>query len=91
VRGSQTSYKIEPSPSPTREPITISFYPEWIVAICIRAMNGWNAGVPGNGLSCDEKGDLVVYHKLTVADHQSFPNLGYIQEIWLTYELPDFE
>ena len=81
-----------PPPTPTnahREAVSVSFYPEWVVALCIRAMNGWNAGTPGNSLGCDEKGDLVIYRKLVAADYSSFPNLGAIQEIWLTYELPD--
>lgn len=81
-----------PPPTPTnsnRESIFVSFYPEWVVALCIRAMNGWNEGIPDNYLGCDENGDLVIYRKLVTADYASFPNLGAIEEIWLTYELPE--
>ena len=69
--------------------LDMTFTPSWVVSLCIRALNGWNAGKEGNGISCDSNGDLVLYRRLNDEDYVSLPEMKHIKEIWLTYEFPD--
>jgi hypothetical protein len=51
---------------------------------------GYGLGPIGvvNGISVDEDGDLVLYRKVCDQDREKYPDLGGVDEVWITMRLP---
>lgn len=61
--------------------------PKWLGVLATSIALGGGQPESVNGSTIDIKGNLVLYRKLSKEDHDRFPALDGVEEIWLTYEM----
>ena len=62
--------------------------PNWVMPISWAVMNGQDGTSAINGIAFNEKGDLLLYRRLTERDWEKFPHLVGIREVWITRRIP---
>ncbi len=63
------------------------YLPPWIVSVAIIIMNGTDTSTP-TGVFCDVQGNLIYYRKIGKYEISLYPQLGDVNEVWLTFDFP---